>query len=55
MLNNLLEAIKFVNSGGVIDDHYSVGIQIGINTGDRKIAQTIINDLKVPMNIKMKA
>lgn len=55
MLDNLLEAIKFVNSGRVIDDHYAMGIQIGINTQDRNIAQTIINDLKIPMNIKMKA
>lgn len=55
MLNNLLEAIKFINSGKTIDDYYSIGIQLGINNQDHNIARTIINDLNIPMYNKVKA
>lgn len=54
MLNNLLEAIKFINNGNTIDDDLSIGIQLAINNQDKEIATKVIEMANIPFE-KIKA
>lgn len=49
MMNNLLEAIKFINDGKVIDDKLAVGIQMAIDTQSKEVAQKVIEFAGIPM------
>lgn len=54
MMENLLKAIEFINSGKTISDEISVGIQVAINTQNREIASTIMEMMEIPMLEKVK-
>ena len=55
MMENLLKAIEFINSGKELSDDIQIGIQIAINTQDKGIAQAIMTEMEIPMYNLIKA
>lgn len=53
MMNNLLEAIRFINEGHVINDEMQLGIQIAINNQSKEIAQELLNEVGISLPISL--
>lgn len=55
MMNNLLEAIEFLNSGKTMSADIQMGIQFAINTQSKDVALDILEVMNVPMYNLIKA
>lgn len=55
MMDNLLKAIEFINSGKEMPEDIQIGVQIAINTQDKGIAKAIMAEMEIPMYNLIKA
>lgn len=49
LMNNLLEAIKFLNEGGQIDSESAIKTQIAINAGAKELAEEVMKDFNIKL------